>query len=218
MNISAIAGVVDKTCYALLALNFLWGLYCVVTAYRRLSQFGFANRGEYNAFVEELLNKLRGKQYEEATAMCEGDIRALPQLAHQALTNRDLRYDDMRQMVTETLQQDVVTDFDYRTGWIAVTIKSGPLLGLFGTVMGMMAAFSTIGSGAKVESHHIARDISIALICTALGLLTAIPFNFLLASIQNRLRKLLEATEAGMLRVFNALKPEKAEKKNLVAA
>lgn len=213
MNISAIAGIVDKLCYMLLALNFLWGLYCIVTAYRRLSQFGFANRNEYNAFVDELMGKLKNRQYEEATAMCEGDVRALPQLAHLALVNRDVGYEPMKQMVAETLTGDVVTDFDYRTGWVAVTIKSGPLLGLFGTVMGMMAAFSTIGSGAKVEPHHIARDISIALVCTALGLLTAIPFNFLLASIQNRMRKLLEATSAGMLRVLTALKPDKLDKK-----
>jgi biopolymer transport protein ExbB len=209
MNISAIAPVVDKLCYLLLALNFLWGLYCIVTAYRRLSQFGFANRNEYNAFMDELLGKLKARQYDEATALCEGDIRALPQLTHLALTNRDLGYEAMRQMVSETLTGDVITDFDYRTGWVAVTIKSGPLLGLFGTVMGMMAAFSTIGSGEKVEPHHIARDISIALICTALGLLTAIPFNFLLASIQNRLRKLLEATSAGMTRVLIQFKPGK---------
>ncbi|WP_254506548.1 MotA/TolQ/ExbB proton channel family protein [Anatilimnocola floriformis] len=209
MNISAIAPIVDKLCYVMLALNFLWGLYCIVTAYRRLSQFGFANRNEYNAFMDELLAKLKNREYDEATALCEGDIRAVPQLTHLALTNRELGYEHVKQMVTETLMGDVVTDFDYRTGWVAVVIKSGPLFGLFGTVMGMMAAFSTIGSGAKVEPHHIAKDISIALICTALGLLTAIPFNFLLASIQNRLRKLLEATQAGMLKVLLLLKPSK---------
>ena len=76
----------------------------------------------------------------------------------------------------------------------------------------MMAAFSTIGSGAKVEPSHIAKDISIALICTALGLLTAIPFNFLLASIQNRLRVLQEGTSAGMLRVLEALKAGRVQR------
>jgi biopolymer transport protein ExbB len=209
MNISAIAGIVDKTCYALLALNFLWGLFCVVTAYMRLSQLGFRNRAQQDEFMGELLTKLQNRQYDEATEMVDGDVRALPQLSHVALTNRQYGYEPMRQMVSETLTQDVLADFDFRTGWIAVAIKSGPLLGLFGTVMGMMAAFSTIGSGAKVEPHHIARDISIALICTALGLLTAIPFNFLLASINNRLRKLQDSVSAGMLRVLEHFKPAK---------
>jgi biopolymer transport protein ExbB len=209
MNISAIASVVDKACYLLLALNFLWGMYCIVTSYRRLSLFGFRNRQQQNEFVDELTERLRNQQYAEAAEMCEGDVRILPALSHTAIVNRDLGYDEMRQVVTETLTQDVITDFDYRTGWIAVTIKSGPLLGLFGTVMGMMAAFSTIGSGAKVAPHTIAHDISIALICTALGLLTAIPFNYMLASINNRLRILLEGTTAGMSRILPLLKPAK---------
>ena len=215
MNISAIAGIVDKACYLLLALNFLWGMYCIVTAYGRLSRFGFRNRQQQNEFIDELASRLRNRQYAEATEMCEGDVRVLPRSPTRPLPIETWATDEMRQVVTETLTTDVVTDFDYRTGWVAVTIKSGPLLGLFGTVMGMMAAFSTIGSGAKVAPHTIAHDISIALICTALGLLTAIPFNFLLASINNRLRKLLEGTTAGMSRILPLLKPAK---KGMMAA
>ena len=42
-------------------------------------------------------------------------------------------------------------DLEYRTNWIATVIKCGPLLGLFGTVLGMMAAFGRIGTGEKVS-------------------------------------------------------------------
>ena len=58
--------------------------------------------------------------------------------------------------------------------WIATVIKCGPLLGLFGTVLGMMAAFGRIGTGEKVQPSQIADEISIALICTAMGLGTAV--------------------------------------------
>ncbi len=209
MNISAIAGIVDKVCYLLLTLNFFWGLYCVIMAFRRLSQLGFKNRPQLNEFTDELMVKIDSKQYDEAAEMCDGDIRAFPQLAHSAIMNRKYGFEPVRRIVTDMLTQDVLAEFDYRTGWIAVTIKSGPLLGLFGTVMGMMAAFSTIGSGVKVEPHHIARDISIALICTALGLLTAIPFNFMLASINNRLRKLQEGVTSSMMRVLEHFKHQR---------
>ncbi|QDU27583.1 colicin uptake protein TolQ [Anatilimnocola aggregata] len=209
MNISAIAGVVDKACYLLLTLNFFWGLYCVIIAFRRLSQLAFKNRQQLNEFTDEVMNKLRDKQYDAAAEMCDGDVRAFPQLAHAAIVSRSYGFEPQRQIVTEMLTQDILAEFEFRTGWIAVTIKSGPLLGLFGTVMGMMAAFSTIGSGAKVEPHDIARDISIALICTALGLLTAIPFNFLLASINNRLKKLQDGVSSSMLRVLEHFKHQR---------
>ena len=106
---------------------------------------------------------LESGRYEEAEQKCEDDARALPQLAHLAIVNRNLGYDPMRQVVTEVLQRDVMGDLEYRTNWIATVIKCGPLLGLFGTVLGMMAAFGRIGTGEKVQPSQIADEISIAL-------------------------------------------------------
>ena len=101
---------------------------------------------------------------------------------------------------------DVMGDLEYRTGWVATVIKCGPLLGLFGTVLGMMAAFGRIGSGEKVQPYQIADEISIALICTAMGLATAIPFNFMLASLTTRIRRFQDALGAGLMRILDFLK------------
>jgi biopolymer transport protein ExbB/TolQ len=108
--------------------------------------------------------------------------------------------------VTEVVQRDVMGDLEYRANWVATVIKSGPLLGLFGTVLGMMAAFGRIGTGAKVEPREIAAEISIALICTAMGLATAIPFNFMLSSLNSRIRSFQDALGAGLVRVLELLK------------
>jgi biopolymer transport protein ExbB/TolQ len=109
-------------------------------------------------------------------------------------------------VVAEILQRDVMADLEYRTNWIATTIKCGPLLGLFGTVLGMMAAFGVIGTGEKVEPYMIAKEISIALVCTAMGLATAIPFNFILASLATRVRNFQDALGAGLMRILDVLK------------
>lgn len=108
--------------------------------------------------------------------------------------------------MTEVLQRDIMGDLEYRTNWIATVIKCGPLLGLFGTVLGMMAAFGRIGTGEKVQPSQIADEISIALICTAMGLGTAIPFNFVLASLTARVRRFQDALGAGLIRVLDLLK------------
>jgi len=97
-------------------------------------------------------------------------------------------------------------DLEYRTNWVATVIKCGPLLGLFGTVLGMMAAFGRIGTGEKVQPSQIADEISIALICTAMGLGTAIPFNFMLASLTARIRRFQDALGAGLVRVLDVMK------------
>ena len=206
MNVNDLAQKLGDACYGFLALNFLWGLYCVIMAFRRLWQLSFANRQKQTEFLTDLMSKLEAKQYTTATEMCQDDPRALPQLAHVAIVNRSIGYDPLRQMLTELLQHDVLGELEYRTGWIATAIKSGPLLGLFGTVLGMMAAFGRIGTGEKITPEHIAKDISIALICTAMGLATAIPFNFLLSAINVRIRLLQESLASGVVRVLEHFK------------
>lgn len=202
----ALAKHLGDACYGFLAINFFWGLFCVIMAFRRVWQLSFSTRQKQNAFLEELLPKLEAGQYAAAAEMCANDARALPQLAHVAILNRDLGYDSLRQVLTELLQQDVLGELEYRVSWIATTIKSGPLLGLFGTVLGMMAAFGRIGTGEKVQPSQIAAEISIALICTAMGLATAIPFNFLLAAINIRVRRLQESLASGLVQVLEHFK------------
>jgi biopolymer transport protein ExbB len=206
MNVNDLAQRLGDACYGFLALNFFWGLFCVIMAFRRVWQLGFSSRQRQNAFLDELEPKLEAGQYTAASEMCVDDPRALPQLANVAIVNRHLGYDALRQTLTELLHQDVLGELEYRTGWIATTIKSGPLLGLFGTVLGMMAAFGRIGQGEKVQPSQIADEISIALICTAMGLATAIPFNFLLAAINVRIRRLQESLASGLVRVLEHFK------------
>ena len=206
MHVNELAKHLGDACYIFLAINFFWGLYCVVMGWIRVGNFSFRKRQEQIEFLDELTNRLHHGQYNEALELCEDDVRALPQLSSVAIKSRTFGFESMRQAVMEILQRDVLGDLEYRTSWIATVVKSGPLLGLFGTVLGMMAAFGRIGSGEKVNAIQIADEISIALICTAMGLATAIPFNFALASINVRIRRLQDSLSAGLVRVLELLK------------
>jgi len=59
--------------------------------------------------------------------------------------------------------------------WLATIANIAPLIGFFGTVVGMIRAFKDIASAGDVEPTIVATGISIALITTAGGLLVAIP-------------------------------------------
>ena len=143
---------------------------------------------------------LEGGDFDAASKLCESEDRALPQLALAAIENRSLAESQIRQLVAELMQRNILADLEYRLSWVATVIKSGPLLGLFGTVLGMMAAFGRIGTGEKVQPSQIADEISIALICTAMGLMTAIPFTYLLANLNIRVRILQDSLSSGMTR------------------
>ncbi len=206
MSINDLAKSLGDACYVFLAINFLWGLYNIIVGFRRVKELSFRSHDEQAEFMEQVLEPLRAGHYDTVTEMCDEDVRALPQLVSLAVTSRGLGYDQLRQVVTEVLQRDVMGDLEYRTNWVATVIKCGPLLGLFGTVLGMMAAFGRIGTGEKVQPSQIADEISIALICTAMGLGTAIPFNLLLASLTARIRRFQDALGAGLARALDVMK------------
>jgi biopolymer transport protein ExbB len=210
MHINDLAQRLGDACYGFLALNFLWGLYCVILVWRRLALLRFRNSQAESAFIEELRGQLGSKQYDTATQMCEYNPLALARVATVMLANRSRGYAALRQIVSQMVQRDILADLEYRLSWIATVIKNGPLLGLFGTVLGMMAAFGRIGMGEKVQASQIADEISIALICTAMGLATAIPFGYILASLTIRLRLLQESLGSGLAQILEKFKSEAA--------
>jgi biopolymer transport protein ExbB len=206
MSINDLAAKLGWACYGFLILNFLWGLYNVIMGFRRVKELRFSDHDEQAEFVDDVIQKMNAGRFDLVEELTGEDPRALPQLVQLAVGNRQLSYEQMRQVVIEILQRDVMGDLEYRTNWIATSIKCGPLLGLFGTVLGMMAAFGRIGTGEKVQPSQIAAEISIALICTAMGLGTAIPFNFLLASLTTKIRVLQDSLGAGLMRVLDFFK------------
>ena len=206
MKVNVLAGHMGDACYVFLAMNFLWGLYCVILLWRRVLRLRFADEKSLTEFLHTIQQMLDAGDFEAAKKMCEDEPRALPQLVLAAIDNRDLSESQLRQLVAELMQRNVLADLEYRISWVATVIKSGPLLGLFGTVLGMMAAFGRIGTGEKVQPFQIADEIAIALICTAMGLITAIPFTYLLASLNIRIRILQDSLASGMTRFLEHFK------------
>jgi biopolymer transport protein ExbB len=206
MDVNKLAQMLGDACYGFLAINFFWGLYHIILGFRRLKQLSFRSQDEQQEFMDEMMPLLKDGQFDAVEELVADDERALPQLTHMAVANRKVGYEQLRQLVSEVVQRDVLGDLEYRTSWVATVIKSGPLLGLFGTVLGMMAAFGRIGTGEKVQPSQIADEISVALICTAMGLATAIPFNFMMASMNAKIRKFQDALGTGLVRVLDVLK------------
>jgi biopolymer transport protein ExbB len=68
-----------------------------------------------------------------------------------------------------------VPEVDRRVQMMQVYIASAPLLGLLGTVLGMLTTFQGIASGGGKMADTIAQGISEALITTEMGLLVALP-------------------------------------------
>lgn len=204
MNIDQLTNIVGNLTYGALALIALWGAYCVAMAWRRVATIRFPNEELQNEFLQQVEEPLLHGDFDRANAICEGDRRAMCQLAHLAIINHKLGMAKVRQLVVDRFQRDVMADLEHRLSWINTVIKSAPMLGLFGTVIGMMGAFAKLATAESVEPDKLAGNIQVALITTACGLAIAIPLVLAVASINIRMRRLEDLVGAGLNRFFEA--------------
>jgi biopolymer transport protein ExbB/TolQ len=198
--------ILNNSVYGLLVALALWGAYCVIMVWRRVGQTRFANEDEQEEFLGELDQALEMNNYDAVIDLCEGDRRALPQLALYAVNNRDMGYEKLRRRVAERFQQDVLSDIEHRLSWVATVTKSAPMIGLLGTVMGMMGAFANLSSGDKVDPVRMAEDIQFALITTAIGLSIAVPLILATANLNIRIRKMEDLVGVGISRLLETIK------------
>ncbi len=197
---------VNNSVYGFQAVVAIWGFFCVVVVWMRTGQKRFKSFDLQNQFLDALDEPLRRGDFDGAMRLCEGDRRAVCQLALLAMSNRKDGYNKVKNTVLETFQRDVLSDLEHRLVGVNTAIKIEPMMGLLGTVLGMMAAFGKLAAAEQVKAEALAEDISFALITTAVGLAVSIPLMFALAKINVRIRKMEELIASGLSRFFESFK------------
>ena len=204
MDISALTDIVAAVIYVVLALVALWGLYCVVVVWTRVGQKRFRNEEAQIEFLTALEGPLEKGDFDGAGMLCEDDPRVVPQLTFLAIQNRKLGFAKIKQLVMDRFQRDVLADLEHRLSWVNTVIKSAPMIGLLGTVIGMMGAFDKLATSENVKPDQLASNISVALVTTASGLAIAIPLVMCMASINVRIQKMEDLAMSGLTRVMGS--------------
>ncbi|GAA5506375.1 MotA/TolQ/ExbB proton channel family protein [Novipirellula caenicola] len=202
----SIFDIISQATYAALAGAALWGLYCATVVWARVNQKRFKSEDEQDVFMDDVEQMLNGGDFDGIAEYCEGDNRAIPQIIEMAMHHRDLGYKRARQFVLDRFQRDVMSDLEYRLSWVSTVIKSAPMIGLFGTVFGMMGAFKTLATSESVEPSLLAGDINVALRTTACGLAIAIPLMILVANVNIKIAKMEDLVGSGLARFMTQYK------------
>jgi len=203
---STITGIAATIIYVVLVLVALWGAFCVAMVWLRVAQKRFRNEAEQNEFLAALDEPVAAGDFALAAELIEGDQRAISQLATLAIENRNAGFAQVRQLLVDRFQRDILADLEYRLTWVNTVIKAAPMVGLLGTVVGMMGAFAKLAAEENVKPDALANDISVALITTASGLAIAIPLVFCVASINVRIRKMEDLVAAGLAHFFETFR------------
>jgi biopolymer transport protein ExbB len=125
--------------------------------------------------IDEIEALLEEDELQEALELCESEPNFFTNMMAAGLARASLGYDEMKTAM-ENRGGVEVTHLMQKVGWVLWLSNVGPLLGLFGTVSGMIAAFNIIKAlGAAVTPTDLATGISAALVTTFDGLVVSIP-------------------------------------------
>ena len=134
---------------------------------------------------------------EKAKELCRNTRGPVASIFYQGL----LRYNDgLEEVEKSMISYGSVMNGNLTSGssWITLFIALGPMLGFFGTVIGMIQAFDAIAAAGDISPTVVAGGMKVALITTVFGLLVAmilqIAYNFILNKIEGILNDMEEST------------------------
>lgn len=114
--------------------------------------------------------------------------------------------EEPRELIEEVMYEDVLDarlKLQRLLPFIAITASSAPLLGLLGTVTGIMETFSLMTVFGTGDSKSLSSGISAALITTEWGLYVAIPALLLYAFLSRKARTIVDGMEKDALAFLN---------------
>lgn len=131
------------------------------------------------------------EDYESSTLyeLFEEGYRDLKDISKMDTNNSMIQPSTMLQRSLAQKVEGQVNKLESNLIFLATTGSSGPFIGLFGTVWGIMSAFQKIGQAKSASLAVVAPGISEALIATAIGLAAAIPASVAYNHFMSKIRK-----------------------------
>lgn len=142
-----------------------------------------------NSFLNGIYTNLKRSNYLEAITICEDTPGPVARIVQAAILHRDEDEESIRRAMEEVGQVEMPR-LENHLSWLATLAKITPLLGLAGTVLGMIGTFAIVYEQSPlVHSGELAAGMYAALISTFAGLVVAIPiycaYNFLLSRVES---------------------------------
>ena len=126
-------------------------------------------------FVDEFTDTVNKRKFKEAYDMARNDTSYLGRVLTAGMARLQYGIEDAREASTNTLEA-VKSDKEQKNNYTAVIATLGPLLGLVGTVFGMIMAFMELADASKApQPAKLADGISHALAVTLVGVAIAVP-------------------------------------------
>ena len=157
--------------------------------------------------IEEIEEAVSSGNVDAAVQMCSDNNTAMSRILWVALKNRGVRRAAMKEILEEIGRQEVA-HLERYIGVLGVIAAVSPLLGLLGTVIGMIEVFQVISIEGVGKADILAGGISKALNTTAAGLSVAIPALVAYRIFESRVNRFVIEIEQHALHFVEMLKGE----------
>lgn len=160
------------------------------------------------ADVQKIETAVRTGDVEDAMQVCQQNNTAMSRILWISLNNRGVKRAVLKEILEEEGRQEVA-HMDRFIGVLGVIAATAPLLGLLGTVIGMIEVFQQISLVGVGKADVLAGGISKALNTTAFGLSVAIPSMVAYRYYESRVDRFVLEIEQHALRFVELLKGER---------
>ena len=178
------------------------GAFAVVL--ERIVFFAVNEKNVGNNFKDEILSLVANKKLDEAIALCDtkkscvaSAVKKFLQKAPKGIDVQDYEFILKEITIKET------SPYESRLNLLASVISISPMLGLLGTVTGMIRAFTNISKYGAGDAAIVADGIAEALLTTAAGLMIAIPVIVVYNYLNRRLEKMENEIDDVVTNIIN---------------
>lgn len=162
---------------------------------------------------EELLPLLKTGKFQQVLQMTAKSDTAIGKIIGYGLSRAKgaRRREDIDAAMEEGMME-VVPRLEKRTHYLATFANVVTLLGLLGTIIGLIKAFTAVAQvNPSDKAELLSASISIAMNNTAFGLMVAIPFLLIHAFLQARTSEIVDSLEAAKIKFLNLVERVKSD-------
>ncbi len=166
------------------------------------------------ALVERLEAAIAEKKFQDAYDACKDNDSYLARLVRVGIANLPNGRQEAKEAMMEA-SDEIVTSLEMKISYLAIIGTLGPMIGLVGTIAGMIDSFKeiAIAGGAQPRPEKVAMGISMALFITLEGVSLSVPAIFFFAFFRNRIAQMtMEATRVADRTINSLVAAAKAAK------
>ncbi|MFU8895634.1 MAG: MotA/TolQ/ExbB proton channel family protein [Gammaproteobacteria bacterium] len=182
---------------------FAVGAAIAIERYITLTKVTISNQGMWSK-LQPALNK---GDFDKARELTSKDTSTVSKLLSMGLARQGAvrRREDIEIAMEESMME-IIPQLEKRTAYVALASSIATLLGLLGTIMGLIQAFTAVANANPAEKADLlSASISVAMNTTAFGLMVAIPLLITHAILTAKTGAIVDSLEMASVKALNVI-------------